>query len=684
MLSTTRIFSVLLICATVACFSSFDMHVVWAQESDTVGKLTTEEQAWLAKKHTVRVRVTDQAPYIYAKNDEAVGIAADLINAISERTGIKFHFVIPSPPFAADLRGLIQHTGPDLFGSLTPTPEREEKILFTKPYISSPKFIFTQSDAEFVASMENLTGKTVAVIKDYLVHKELAKKYPDINLVFCKNNREALTAVSSGKAFAFIGSMLATPFMINEFGLKNLKASAPSALQDATVAMAVRSDWPELRDIINKVFEAMPENEKAAIINKWSTVKVEYGIRPGDILKWVLVVAGAASFLILLFVFWNRSLAKQVKRRTAELGSTVEHLSAEMAERKQAEHERDRILDLSYDLICIAGMDGYFKYVNPAWEKILGYSQDELLARPFLDFIHPDDNARTDAEMEKLGAGHATIDFENRYIHKNGSIRHVSWVATPLPEEKEIYCIGRDITARKEAEERLQEYQQRLKALASQLTITEEKERRVIAADLHDHVGHSLALARMQLNTLLETKSEMERNILVKDISNILLKALQDTRSLIFELSSPSINEIGLAAAISEWLEDHIEKRHGLKTEFIDDIDDKHNKAMDENVRALLFRNVRELLTNVVKHARANTVRVHLTDDANGVTIVIEDDGVGFDPEAIKTRKGKTGGFGLFSIQERMADLGGAFEIVSEPGKGCKVIMTAPLKTGRD
>jgi len=93
-----------------------------------------------------------------------------------------------------------------------------------------------------------------------------------------------------------------------------------------------------------------------------------------------------------------------------------------------------------------------------------------------------------------------------------------------------ITAIVRNIAERKQKEQQLQEYQERLKALASQLTLAEEKERRAIAADLHDNVGHSLALVRMQLNSVPETNSELEKNILVKNVSNILLAALQDTR----------------------------------------------------------------------------------------------------------------------------------------------------------
>ena len=108
-------------------------------------------------------------------------------------------------------------------------------------------------------------------------------------------------------------------------------------------------------------------------------------------------------------------------------------------------------------MICIAGMDGYFKYLNPAWRSTLGYTSEELLTRPFLDFIHPDDHARNDTEVEHLAAGQQTVNFENRYIHKNGSIRDISWTATPILDEKVMYCIGRDVTERKKTEAALEQ-----------------------------------------------------------------------------------------------------------------------------------------------------------------------------------------------------------------------------------
>ncbi|MGB5423888.1 MAG: ATP-binding protein, partial [Desulfobacterales bacterium] len=102
-----------------------------------------------------------------------------------------------------------------------------------------------------------------------------------------------------------------------------------------------------------------------------------------------------------------------------------------------------------------------------------------------------------------------------------------------------------------------------------------------------------------------------------------------------------------------------------------------------ENIQTLLFRSVRELLTNVVKHARANKVAVHLEEQDNDISITIEDDGIGFDRNALKSKNGQKGGFGLFSIQERMTNMGGAFDIQSEPGKGCRVVLRVPVAEGR-
>lgn len=233
-----------------------------------------------------------------------------------------------------------------------------------------------------------------------------------------------------------------------------------------------------------------------------------------------------------------------------------------------------------------------------------------------------------------------------------------------------------EISAHKQAEEALQEYQRRLKALAAQLTIAEERERRRIAGDLHDRVSQSLALARMQLAAARKATSGAKRTAILDDVSESLREAVQETRQLVSDLSSPAMNEIGLAAAIAEWLEEQVERRHGLKMEFTDECG---KVPLDDVARAILFRNVRELVINTVKHAEAKSVAVGLKRIGTNLQIVVQDDGIGYETRAGSGAMGSADGFGLFSIRERMGDLGGSLEIVSSPGKGCRATLTAPL-----
>ncbi len=103
----------------------------------------------------------------------------------------------------------------------------------------------------------------------------------------------------------------------------------------------------------------------------------------------------------------------------------------------------DRFFELSTDMLCVAGFDGYFKKLNPAWERNLGFTRAELLAKPFIEFVHPDDRPATIAEAGKLASGRDVIHFENRYICKDGSYKWLAWTATQSAPEKLIYASAR-------------------------------------------------------------------------------------------------------------------------------------------------------------------------------------------------------------------------------------------------
>ena len=136
-------------------------------------------------------------------------------------------------------------------------------------------------------------------------------------------------------------------------------------------------------------------------------------------------------------------------------------LSGHFATRMRAlEAESARHFELSRDMICIAGFDGCFKSVNPAFERVLGHREADLVGRPFLDFVHPEDRERTEAEAAALADGRTTVQFQNRYLDKDGEVHWLEWASVPLPEEHLIYAVARDVTERKALEEELERLSQ--------------------------------------------------------------------------------------------------------------------------------------------------------------------------------------------------------------------------------
>ena len=113
----------------------------------------------------------------------------------------------------------------------------------------------------------------------------------------------------------------------------------------------------------------------------------------------------------------------------------------------------ERFFTISLDMLCQLDFNGYFKRLNPAWERTLGFTLEELMSRPFIEFVHPDDRERTLRQNGEVRAGGQALGFENRYLCKDGSYRWFLWNAAPDAPERTIYSVARDITARKQAEE---------------------------------------------------------------------------------------------------------------------------------------------------------------------------------------------------------------------------------------
>jgi PAS domain S-box-containing protein len=325
-----------------------------------------------------------------------------------------------------------------------------------------------------------------------------------------------------------------------------------------------------------------------------------------------------------------------------------------------------------------------FVIFNRAGEELLGYDRKSLLGKNNLDLFPAEQAAFFMAkDREVLDGGADILDIQEEPImtaKKGQRLLHTRKFCIRGADGTTKYLLGisEDITERKEAEAKLLAYQEQLRALTSELTLIEEKERRRIASELHDQIGQNLALCKLKVAALEKNLGDDAMKSELAMVRRLLECSIQDARSLIFDLSPPVLYELGFAAAL-EWLAERIQEQFRIPVEFESRLRDPELKN-DQQV--ILFQVVRELLVNMGKHSQARQAKVILSQEKPFLKIQVNDDGVGFDASRIFAPKEQNSGFGFFSMRERLNYLGGSLEVKSKPGQGSQIILTVPQPGG--
>ena len=319
---------------------------------------------------------------------------------------------------------------------------------------------------------------------------------------------------------------------------------------------------------------------------------------------------------------------------------------------------------------------------NPAAVRMLGCNSFEELAERNLekDPVYEPGYERSEFK-DRIERDDQVIGLEAGWTRRDGTPVYVRESAVAIRNDAgEIVCYQgtlEDITERKQAEQELLAYQEQLRSLSSELALAEERERRRIANSLHDDLGQILSLARIKLGELGDAAAKARASGAYDHVCELLEEAIEKIRTLTFDLGSPVLHTLGLEAAV-EQLAEHLAEKHGIAVS----VKNSHRPLLlSDDIRIVLFQIVRELLRNVERHADAGCVTVSFRESDGVVRVTVEDDGAGFDPSAPLSRA-TAGGFGLFSIRERMNHLGGTFEVESEPGRGTRAVVTAPRHNG--
>ena len=350
-------------------------------------------------------------------------------------------------------------------------------------------------------------------------------------------------------------------------------------------------------------------------------------------------------------------------------------------------------------------------YWSPEFRPLYGY--DDSPPRTFnawLASVHPEDRERVQREMERRVNSEAT-EFRQEFrivhpklgarwildlgrIHRDstGKATSMSGINIDISRQKqqqealrkseeslrELNASLEERVASRTAE--LEQQRSRLRRLAAELSSAEMRERKRLAAVLHDHLQQLLVAAKMQLNSTEHTTDPVRLRFAIDKARGTLGEAVESARDLTRQLRPPVLYEDGLAAALN-WLAGDFQKRHGLHVALSIE---KMNEPMSEEVNALLYECVRELLFNAVKYAEVRDAHLMLRQSADAhVELVVTDHGKGFDAAELSNGS-RDGGFGLFSIRERLAAVGGSLTITSAPGEGTSALLRAPAPASHD
>jgi PAS domain S-box-containing protein len=314
------------------------------------------------------------------------------------------------------------------------------------------------------------------------------------------------------------------------------------------------------------------------------------------------------------------------------------------------------------DLVCIADKKGFFKNVNTSVVNKLGYSKAEILSRPIVSFIFPEDIKITELTRWEMFQGKPLMNFENRYVTKTGEIVWLHWTSFYMPDKQCVFAIAKDITFKKKLEKEVDEKYQQFKKLALNFKGSIEIDRQKFAVELHEELAQLAAVIKLNLNSVTNSHPELAPSAKEKiEYASYLSELMiQTIRKISFEVSPYTLDYDCLKDALNILCKDFSvlhETPCFLEADFSEE-------NISKEIKIDFFRVCQEALKNVLNHSQAKSVTVTIKEDGKRVSLTIFDNGKGFDPKKQRQKSG------LSNIRDRVASINGQLKITSKPGEG--------------
>jgi len=392
----------------------------------------------------------------------------------------------------------------------------------------------------------------------------------------------------------------------------------------------------------------------------------------------------------------SRQNSNSVRQRFAAAPTPQVKPKLENAPLRQSLTELDSARAHYFDLYerapvgyCSLSESGLIEQANLTAALLLGVDRDTLIGQALARFIDQQDQHLYDQQRHQLLSNAVAQTCDLRLIKRDGT---PFWgqLTMSFGNNEALAPVLRvvlsDVSVRKLAEQRLDQmshalaqqvnlHKQQLRTLSMELTLTEVRERRLLAEELHDNLGQLLAVIQIKLTLLAESLAPTPVHQIVKLVE----QAVASARNIIRQLSPPALHTQGLQSALEDMAED-LQRMYQLSVQ----IDTQEPlEPLVAGLHAVLHRSVRELLVNVAKHANVNAARLTLKRQGQRLLLTVSDCGRGFDTARFETNTAGHYGFGLSSIYERITAIGGEMEIHSVLGQGTMVTLTAPYEVAR-
>ncbi len=380
------------------------------------------------------------------------------------------------------------------------------------------------------------------------------------------------------------------------------------------------------------------------------------------------------------------AMQRQAITKIEELQISYTQIFQEIEERQQAEDRLQesevRFTAFMQHLPGTATMrdtEGRFLFVNETWEKVFGRQRGQWWGKTVAE-VWPAELAGPFMELDqRVLAGRQPL--ENIDTLEQDGQKHF-WLINRFPilnqegQAVMVGAIGIDITARRDAEEGLRDSEQKLRSLTAQLLTAQENERKRLAAELHDELGHALLTLKLKLESLEEQLQPQQVSLKdeVKKILGFISATIGEVRRLYLDLSPGDLEDLGLTAALHSLIDDFVDlQKKIIWSVNLDNIDG----LFPLPIQTTIYRVIQEALTNIGKHADPSQVTLEIKREPERVSFTVNDDGKGFDRNRIFSEK-KT--LGLLSMEERVKILGGTFELWSQKERGARISFTIPIQ----